>query len=123
MEVQEEVVNPQDLEVVTLVNRTTDTVTWMWDGREYSLKGLAEKPFKLEVAKHGRAKTKYGFENGAWKYRLGIKEFKHDCDPIEDADAPDQFIDLMHRKDDKSVELRRFSNPELAKGANLGSDF
>lgn len=108
-------------DVVTLVNRTLERVEWMYDGRCYEIGPLESKSFLKPCAAHGRAKSRYGFDpqRGDFHYRLGIKEFGHSCDPIEETDPnhPSQYASLMHRRDQlkqEQLEEIRFSNPDLA---------
>jgi len=107
--------------IVNVKNRVNRTVEWMYDGQVYILQPLEEKPMLVGPATHGRKKTKYGFDGATWHYQLGIIEFGHDCDPIEPKEAPDQWIDPLHRKDEPlqdaagiPLEIKKFSNPDLA---------
>ena len=105
-------------EVLTVVNRTLKPFAWMYDGREREVPALESKSFPRRIAMHARKKSIYGRDRtGNWLRKVGIKEMGDNCDPIEDADAPDQFADLMHRKDELAeagLTLKTFSNPDLA---------
>lgn len=114
----------ETLEIVTVVNRTHEHVSWMYDGREYLLAPLETKTMRREPALHGYSKTRYGFDGMAWHRRLGIKELGHDCQPIQadDPDAPAQYVDQTTKREELGKQqptggkkvLKKFSNPDLA---------
>lgn len=113
------------MDIVTVVNRTSEPVEWMYDGRVHGpIPPLESRSFERAAAQHGRRKTRYGFDphTGHWHFRLGLKEDGDNCEPIEpdSPDAPTQWIDTMHRKDEmvdadgRPLRVKRFSNPDLA---------
>ena len=107
-------------EIVCLVNRTLDPVPFMYDGHEYILTPLEEKHVRKPLAEHALRKTRYGLNanTGQYHYRLGIKGLTP-CEPIEDAEHPDRWVNLDTKKSDLSdkVVMKKFANPDMNPGA------
>ena len=107
-------------EIVCLVNRTLDPVTFMYDGHEYTMAPLEERHIRKALAEHGQRKTRYGFDSktGQYHYRLGIKGLTP-CEPIEDAEHPNQWVNLDTKKTDlgKNLIMKEFANPDMNAGA------
>jgi hypothetical protein len=90
------------MQYVTLVNRSTKTLSGTWDGREYKIppgknsfpSAMAEK-FKLQNPIKG-TQDPYSLD---CQYLLGIVELNDPIDPIEQSDA----VELFDRKKMDSV--------------------
>ena len=80
-------------EILTVKNRTRQTITGTWGGRQYDLEPLATGAFPELVAKAMKRQnpimgsgdprdSEYGM-TGRMKYKVGIVEYNDPIDPVE----------------------------------------
>lgn len=109
-------------EIVEVVNRGIEPYTWMYDGREYTLGPLEERHMRLPIAEHAQRKSRYGLDaiTGQYHYRVGIKG-RTPCEPIEDAEHPDRWVNLSTKTSDLSAKItkRKIANADLNVGAHV----
>lgn len=106
-------------EFVTVVNRTSQTLSGMYDGRPYEFapNSKQEHP-KHRAVKFVEQNPVMGSEDartGSTLYKLGIPEYNMPCDPLTDEDLA-QFGDAVEKWDRKTLTGSRPS--EVVKGDN-----
>jgi hypothetical protein len=87
-----------DISVVTLVNRTDQTIEGMFDGRVYSLAPREERQMLKVVAEMiKRQNPKMGTEDPyvmgpqSAEFLVGVREWGDDCEPLDVGDSIERF--------------------------------
>lgn len=120
-------------EIVTIVNRTSRTVQWRFNGRSFALKPHEERPINQVYAQAAiRQNPVMGTYDPAYEHQhqslVGIKERQdiYPIDPIEQSDAVEAIDRSRLPESRQHAELVKTGwSPEdrqLASRANLPSD-
>lgn len=96
------------MELLTVTNRTTTEVTGTWDGRQYTLGPLKTEAFPESVATafkrqnpimgSGDPRDSEIGMTGRMKYKVGIKELKDPCDPLDPLVLQRQGVERWNRE-------------------------